>query len=196
METPILHPDQFFHIRVVMGVVMGLSIARLLSGLTRFVQHPGREQVYLVHLGWVAFLFFAVIHFWWFEFALSRIDRWTFELYIFIICYAALFFFICALLFPDRMEEYGGFADYFHSRQKWFYGLLAALFVADVIDTLWKGKAHFLALSPEYPIRQALLFLFAVIAMFVRNRHFHLVFVSVALIAQISWILRNFQILS
>lgn len=196
METPILHPDQLFHIRIILAVIMGLSLTRLLAGLARFVQHPSREQIYLVHLGWVVFLLTAVIHFWWFEFAIGRVERWTFELYSFLIFYSALFFFICSILFPDRMDEYSGFKHYFHSRQRWFYGLLAALFAVDVIDTLWKGMAHFQALGLEYPIRQALMFLFAVIAMFVKGQWFHLAFVVVVLIAQISWILRNFQVLS
>lgn len=196
MDAPALHPDQFLHIRVILGVVMGLSVTRLLTGLARFVQHPGREQIYLVHLGWVVFLLLAVIHFWWFEFRLSQIALWRFEHYFFVFCYAALFFFTCVLLFPDRMDEYAGFADYFHSRRKWFYGLLAGLFAVDVIDTLLKGAAHFHALGLEYPIRQALLFTFAVIAMVVRDWRYHAAFVGLALIAQVFWIFRHFEFLA
>lgn len=196
METTVPEPEQVFHIRTILAVVMGLSITRLLAGLARFVQHPSRENVYLVHLGWVVFLLTAVIHFWWFEFAMVHVELWTFELYCFLFCYTAIFFFICSILFPDRMDEYAGFKDYFHSRQKWFYGLLASLFVVDVIDTLWKGTLHFQALGLEYPIRQGLMFVFAIIAMFVTNQRFHLAFVVVVLVAQVSWILRYFQFLS
>lgn len=196
MENTVPQPEQLFHVRTMLGVVMGLSIARLLTGLARIVQHPRETRIYSVHMGWVAFLFLAVIHFWWFEFSLTHIERWTFDLYFFLIGYAALFFLICAILFPDRMDEYVGFADYFHSRQRWFYGLLAASFAVDVLDTLWKGQAHFQALGLEYLIRQAILFLFALIAVFVRNRRFHLAFVIGALISQVFWILRYFQFLS
>lgn len=196
METTIPHPDQLIHIRTILGVVMGLSLARLLTGIARFVQHPRREHIYPVHLGWVVFLFSAVIHFWWFEFALEHVERWTFEFYLFLICYAALFFFICTILFPDHMEEYNGFADYFHSRQRWFYGLLASLFAVDVIDTAWKGAAHFQALGLEYPIRQSIMVMLCIIAMFVKSRPFHQVFVVAVLIAQFYWILRYFQFLS
>lgn len=195
MEVAIPHIDQFTHIRTILGVVMGLSLARLLAGLARFVQHPKGEHIYLVHLGWVVFLFSAVIHFWWSEFALAHVERWTFEYYLFLICYAALFFFICTILFPDRMEEYEGFADYFHSRQKWFYGLLAGLFVVDVVDTLWKGMAHFQALGLEYPFRQCIMVALCISAMFIKRRRFHQVFVGVAVIAQFYWILHYFQFL-
>ncbi|WP_295808016.1 hypothetical protein [uncultured Nitratireductor sp.] len=196
MEQPAPHADQVIHIRVILGVVMGLSLARLLNGLARFVQHPSKSQIYSVHLGWVLFLFLAVVHFWWFEFGLMRISHWTFELYVFVILYAALFFFVCALLFPDQMSEYSGYADYFHSRQKWFYGLLATLYAADILDTLAKGAEHFRALGAEYPIRQVAMIGASIVAMFVTNRRFHLGFVLIALVVQIVWIAQYFQVLS
>jgi hypothetical protein len=194
METT-PHPDVFFHIRVIIGIVVGLSVTRLLSGLARFVQHPSRERIYLVHLGWVLFLLLAVIHFWWYEFGLSHIEKWTFELYLFVICYAVLLFFICAILFPDQLNEYSGFDAYFHSRQKWFYGLLSSIFIFDVIDTALKGAAHFQSLGMEYPIRQGVFFVCSLIAMFVADRRFHMVFVGVGLVYQILWILRVFDVL-
>ena len=109
--------DEFFHVRVIIGIVTGLSMTRLLTGLARFVQHPSRGQIYPVHLGWAFFLLLAVMHFWWFEFGLGHLGLWSIGPYFFVISYAALYFFTCSLLFPDRMDEYAGFADYFHARQ-------------------------------------------------------------------------------
>ena len=195
MDHVAAHPELFGHVRIIMATVMGLSVARLLNGLARFVQHPKREQIYSVHLGWVLFLLLSVIHFWWFEFGLSRIETWTFPVYFFVLSYAALFFFVCAILFPDRMDEYAGYADYFQSRQRWFYGFLAALFVIDVIDTVLKGADHFRSLGPEYPYKQAALFALAIVAMVVRNRRYHQIFVAAALIAQTWFILAEFEIL-
>ena len=111
MDPQLAH-DQFVDVRIIIGIVTGLSVTRLLTGLARFVQHPVRDRIYLVHLAWAFFLLLAIVHFWWFEFGLERIGVWTFAIYLFVICYAALFFFLCALLFPDRMDEYSGFAEY------------------------------------------------------------------------------------
>jgi hypothetical protein len=199
MESPAptaatLH-DLFFHVRVIVGIVVGLSMARLLTGLARFVQHPGRDRIYPVHLAWAGFLILAVVHFWWFQFGLSRIERWTFEVYIFVICYAALYFFICTLLFPDSLADYDGFADYFHSRQKWFYGLLAALFLVDLADTALKGAAHFRSYGISYPIQQSMLAALAVAAMFVKPRWVHGSFAALAILIEVAWILRQFEVL-
>lgn len=195
MEPATAH-DIFFHVRVFIGIVTGLCVTRLLTGLARFVQHPDREKVYPIHLGWALFLLLSVIHFWWFEFGLFRIEQWTFEKYFFVIFYAVLFFFICAILFPDRMEEYSGFADYFHSRQRWFYALLSAIFVFDVIDSAMKGADHLRSFGLEYPLRQASLFALSVIAMFVNDRRYHAAFVIAALAYQGWWILRAFDVLT
>lgn len=143
MEPIPLHEDSFVHVRIIIGIITGLSVARLLNGLARFVQHPDRGHIYSVHIGWALFLLLAVIHFWWFEFGLARISHWRFDLYFFVIFYAALYFFTCAVLFPERMDEDSNSRDYFHSRQKWFYGLLASLFLVDMVDTAMKGLEHF-----------------------------------------------------
>ena len=195
MNSAVQHPELFGHVRIIMATVLGLSVARLLNGLARFVQHPTRDHVYGVHIGWVFFLLLSVVHFWWFEFGLSRIETWTFQVYFFVLTYAALFFFICAVLFPDKMDDYKGYADYFESRQRWFYGLLSVLFVLDVFDTLLKGIDHFKSLGSAYPYKQSAFFMTAVIAMFVKKRRFHALFVATALFVQIWFILAEFEIL-
>lgn len=187
--------DQFVHVRVVIGVVAGLTIARLLTGLARFVQHPRRQEIYFVHIGWCLYLLLSVMFFWWFEYHLVEIERWTFELYIFLVSYAALFFFTAALLFPDRMDEYDGFSDYFHARQHWFYGLLAVIFIGDVVDTALKGSEHLAMLGPLYIPRQVILAALALAATWIRSPRFHLGFVIVALLAQTLWIGRHFAVL-
>ena len=187
--------DQFFHVRVIIGVVAGLTLTRLLNGLARFVQHPMRVPIYPLHLGWVVYLLLSVMLFWWFEYNLAAVERWTFPKYLFVVGYASLYFFTSTLLFPDRMEDYGGFADYFHSRQAWFYGLLAAIFLLDVADSALKGRAHLASLGPVYVWRQSILAALAVVAMRVRDRRLHAGFLILALLVQLWAIARYFDVL-
>jgi len=196
MDSPITHPDVFVHVRIIIGMVLGLSITRLVTGLARFVQHPKRDNIYPIHFAWVLFLLVTIIHFWWFEFGLSAIQRWTFEIYLFLIAYAILFAFLSAILFPDRMDEYKGYEDYFQSRRKWFYGLLALLFIVDLIDSRIKGIEHFQSLGLEYPIRQAAFATCAIVAIFVSDKRYQTAFVTIGLIYQITWILRLFDVLN
>ncbi|RXF69619.1 hypothetical protein [Hansschlegelia zhihuaiae] len=174
-------------------MVVGLAISRLLTGVARFVQHPSRQAIYPVHLGWVFFVFLTIIHFWWFEFRLVEMPKWIFEVYIFVIFYACLLFLTSTLLFPDQMGEYSGYRDYFMSRRGWFFGLLAAVFLVDIVDTYLKGGEYFRSFGPEYPTRNLVYAAVFVAAAFIRNERFHVALVVVALAYQASWILRLFD---
>src|SRR5215469_8187995 len=108
----------FAHVRLVMGFVISLSIARLLTGATRFIQHPSQYRVYPVHLIWTVSIFLMLIHFWWWEFWLSNIEQWNFLLYSFLVAFATTMFMICTVLYPDSIAEYAGYEDYFYSRRR------------------------------------------------------------------------------
>ncbi|WP_367194570.1 hypothetical protein [Amorphus sp. 3PC139-8] len=174
-------------------MVTGLSVARLLNGWARFVQHPSRNEIYVVHLGWSVFLFLSVIHFWWFEFGFSQISSWHFPIYFFIIFYAALLFFLCALIFPDDLHGYENYEAYFYSRQSWFFGLLALMFAIDLIDTELKGARYFHSLGALYPFRQVGLCILSLIAMRTERRSFHAGFLIVALLAESWWAVYQFE---
>jgi hypothetical protein len=195
MAVPVPHPEDFTHVRTIMGMVLGLSLARLVNGLTRFVQHPGSVKIYPVHIGWVVFLLISIIHFWWYEFHLSLVSEWTFPIYFFLILYTMIFAALTALLFPDQMNDYSGFEQYFDLRKKWFFGLLALTFLIDLGDTLIKGRQYFVSLGVEYPIHQAIFFLASIGAIFISGKRVQLILVSVAVVYQLSWILRTYDLL-
>lgn len=194
--TEAVDPAVFSHIRIVLSMVVSLGIARLLSGAAQFVQHPGRKRPYFVHLLWVLSLLLFMMDFWWWEFSLSHLQMWRFETYFFVVAYAALFYFLCALLFPNDLTEYEGYRDYFMSRRKWFFGLLATTYVVDVLDTLIKGREHLAAQGNEYPIRAIVFLLLCTLAARTENGRFHAVFASLSLVYHVSWILRVHEVMS
>jgi hypothetical protein len=190
MNLPQSSPDVYTHIKVVISIIVGLCITTLLKGFADFVQHPRRAKVSLLHLGWAASLLLWIIHFWWWEFRLAMVPHWTFEIYFFVIFYAILFFFLSTLLFPSDLNDYAGYEDYFLSRRVWFFGFLAATFVADIIDTSVKGSAYLRSFGIEYPIRIAVSLLLCIVAMITRNRRIQLTLLAVSFLYQISFIVR------
>ena len=106
-------PDLYSHVRVIISIIVGLCITTLLNGFARFVQHPRRDRVSLLHIGWAASLLLWIIHFWWWEFRLALVQQWTFARYSFVILYATLFYFLCTLLFPSDLKDYSGYENYF-----------------------------------------------------------------------------------
>lgn len=186
-------PEVYVYIRTVMSMVIGLSLARLLTGLGGIVQTPGKHRAYWVHLGWVASMFLFIIHFWWWEYRLQSLAVISFGVYLFLISFSCLFFFLCVLIFPTTLEDYGGYEEYFISRRRWFFGMLAVTYVVDFLDTLLKGKAYLAALGWEYPVRNAVYIVLCIAAAWTANRQFHAMFVSAGLIYQITWIFRLYD---
>lgn len=192
MVLPVTGADIYPHVRLVLGMVLSLSIARLLTGAARFIQHPN-QRVYPVHLAWAAFMLLYLIHFWWWEYRLAALPQWTFAIFFFVVSFAILLYLLCTLLFPDDLKEYKGYEDYFFSRRKWFFGLLALTFVFDVVDTWIKGAQRFSDLGIEYPIRNAVYIFGCLLAVRSENRRFHAGLITVMLVYQVSWILRLFN---
>jgi len=196
MDHASIDPTQFIHIRMVLSMVVSLSIARLLSGLAKFVQHPGRLKVDGVHLLWALYMMVTLIHFWWWEFALSRVGPWHFLQFVFVVGYSAVLYLLCAILFPDDIAEYAGYRDYFQSRRRWFFGILAFTLLLDVADSALKGTTHLQELGTAYGVKTAAAIVLCGVAALVTSRRFQWALVLVALAVQQWWILRLYNVLS
>ena len=182
--------DLFEYISVLTSIIIGLGLAHLLRGLAGLVQHPGRHRIYWVHLVWVAYMFFNLIFFWWWEFSLGEIGTWLFQDYVFIVFYAVVLYLLCAMLFPADLEDYDGFADYFLSRRGWFFGLLALSFLIDIYDTSLKGEDHLANLGLDY-IMLTVINTSAAIVAAINGRHVvHAVIAVGALTYQVWWAFR------
>jgi len=185
--------ELYLHIRVIISIVLGIAITRILSGFARFVQHPGKLKVYPVHLLWALIVLISAIHFWWWEFGLSVVKVWRFELFLFVLFYAFLFALMANILFPDNLEEYEGYKDYFLSRRGWFFGLFIVSQITDLFDSRIKGGAYLAAFGAEYPIRIALVCLLALMATRTRNPRYQLGFALLYLLYYIAWIIRVYD---
>jgi hypothetical protein len=185
--------ETFDYIKSVISIILGLSIAKLLQGAVKLIQHPGRTKPYWVHLLWSLYIFLLLTHFWWWEFRLKGVAEWSFHAYFFLIIFITLYFTLCALLWPDDVKDYDHrFEDYFYSRKNWFFAVLAVSFVADVFDTFLK-ESYFLQTTWEYPIRNAVHFILCLVAIGVKNKRFHAVLVILFILYELLYILRFYD---
>lgn len=180
--------ELFVHVRIVMGIVVGLGITRLLLGVAGLVQNPKRARVSPLHLLWVAYVLVELVLFWWWEFALTQITDWSFGIFAFLIVYSIALFLLAALLFPDNIGEYDGYEDFFLKRRHWFFGVFGATFLLDVVDTLIKGEPYFDSIGIDYLIQVPLGLILAGIAIWTANRRFHYGLVVIQIAYQAWWI--------
>lgn len=199
MDAAATHPDSlaslFLHVRVLLGMVVGLGLTHLIRHFARIIDRPVREKVYWVHLVWASSMFLYLLHFWWWEFRLAGAVHWTFMLYLYVALYALLLYLLCAIIFPDSLEGYAGYEDYFYSRRKWFFGLLGLAYVVDLGDTYIKGRDYFASFGPELELRSLGYVVLCLIAIATPNRRFHAFFAVGGLLYQLSWIVRQFETL-
>jgi hypothetical protein len=114
-------------------------VARILSGVAKFLQHPKRNKLSVIHLLWVFSILLELILFWWWSVQIAKKIDWTFLTVIFQISYAIIWYMMSALLFPDDILEYDGYQDFFISRRYWFFALLASNWVMDIIKIVVSG---------------------------------------------------------
>ncbi|TCT02075.1 hypothetical protein [Aquabacter spiritensis] len=181
-------PQVYFHVRVVMGMVLGLSVARLLSGFAKFIQHPQEHQANPLHLGWAASTLLGCVLFWWWEYRLAEIGTWTFFIYLFVLIYCSLFYFMCVILFPDHLGEYPSYRAYFYAKRPWFFGILAFSYVMDVGDTFLKGQDYVAMVGLVDGVEAAVMGAGCLVAMRTRNPNFHGAFLILTLVGQCFWI--------
>lgn len=180
--------DQLYpHIRVVLGIILGLGITTVLKGIASIVEHPRRRAWSIIHLLWVAWVLFSIVTFWWWEFRLSTVPSWTFGSYLFVISYCSLYFLLSSLLFPDDMQEYAGYEAYFIHRRAWFFGLIALITLFDQADTALKGHERWHALGLAYPIHTVLMLVIAASGAMVANRRVQLAIAGFALVYQLGY---------
>lgn len=191
METSAVH-ELFPHVRIVMGMIVGLGITRLLMTVAGLIQHPHRARLSFIHLLWIASTLVELVLFWWWEFALYNLEYWTFGITLFLILYAVTLFLMAALLSPDHIAEYDGYEDFFLKRRHWFFGLFAATFVFDTIDTLIKGGAYWERFGLDYFIQVPLGLILCVVAIRSVDRRVHIAAVLLHLAYQAYWISRFF----
>jgi len=188
MEHQLTNAEIFPHIRIIMGLIVGLGITRLLTGAARFVQHPSTASLSVIHLAWVGTMLLMLVHFWWWEVGLYDLDHWSFGVFFFLIVYTIVLFLLSVLLFPDEIREYKNYEDFFMNRRRWFFGLLASTLLLDIVDTYLKGESHFDQYWIDLAVSTPLFLILYFIAIKTADRRFHLAIVGVSVIYEMIWI--------
>jgi hypothetical protein len=185
----------YLHVRILLGMIVGLGLTHVLRHVARIIEHPAGKPVYWIHLLWVLSVFLFLLHFWWWEFRLSAMTTWTFNLYFFFVLYALLLYLLCVFVLPENLTDYSGYREYFYSRRRWFFGALGTIYLVDLIDTLLKGQDYFAGFGLEYPIRNAAYAVCCLIAALTSRTWYHAAFVILGLVYQLSWIVRQFEVM-
>ena len=183
----------FNYVMVLASVIIGLAVTHLLQGVAKLIQHPERQNLYWIHLLWVALMFLNTLFLWWWEYQLANIHHWTFELYVFVLSFAVVLYLICAVLMPNELGSYHSWRAYYFSRRRWLFGLLLLFSLMDVADSAFKGPAHLASLGWPYFTVVATRSVLLLGAMKTRNAKYHACVVTLFIAQLVVLAFRSFH---
>jgi hypothetical protein len=168
--------NPFEYIVLLTSVVIALGITRILTGFGKMLQLRGGIGFYWVHALWAVNVFLWLLLNWWILYRWRNFENWTFFLFLFVLLSPIATFLLSVLLVPDSFEPGVDLKQHFFQNQRWFFVIAAFLPLIDLVDTMLKGKAHFLAQGPLYLITIALIFVLCVTAAITKRERFHAAF--------------------
>lgn len=130
--------DIQLYVRLISGMVLGLTVSKLFTGIAKFVQHPETNRINSLHALWAFFIFVMILTFWWEEAQTFARVEWSFWLYTYQIIYCSSFLFIASILLPDEAKGFENHYDYLIARRGWFYGVLIFNYALGLGDGLIK----------------------------------------------------------
>ncbi|GAA0530765.1 magnesium-transporting ATPase (P-type) [Rhizomicrobium palustre] len=170
--------DTFNFLSVLFSVIVGLALTDVLQGFRKLIHARQRVIIFWPMLIWGAVMILILVQTWWGMFAMRNFAHWTFAMYGAVIGQITLMYLAAGVTMPEVPEEGPAHmeAAYFANKD-WFFGLLAATVLATFLKDFILvghviGGANFVFLFTYL--------VFAVIAVAVKSRWYHLALAPVA----------------
>lgn len=188
--------NPFEYIALLASIVIALGITRVLTGVGKILQLRGSLRIYWLHLVWTVNVLLWLLLNWWILYRWRAFESWNFFLFLFVLISPIVAFLLSALLLPEPLEPGYDLKQHYFGNTRPFFVLAALLPLVDAADTLLKGREHFLAQGPIYPVTIALLFALCTTGAITKNQRFHAFFGVFFFVYMIAFIMINLRMLA
>jgi hypothetical protein len=179
--------DSFNYVAVLVSIVIGLGVTRILSQLSEAIQVENRRRTYWVHTLWMISLFSLLLLFWWVFYRWRGVRDWTFFLFLWVNIAPTLGYLASGILCPGELEQTGSanWREYYYANRRSFFFIFALVWPLDVIDTLLKGRQHFIDQGSLYLPTMTVWCVGSIVAGITRNERYHAFWAVLFLLYQI-----------
>lgn len=117
----------FEHLAVLISIVLGLSIAHLLSAVHRVVLARGRIRFYWLPLTWVVLIFVTQVVWWWGIFELRSVPAWNFFYFLFVLLSPVSLYLASASVLPEvEPGRAYDLREFYYANRGLLFGTIAA----------------------------------------------------------------------
>jgi len=97
--------DEFGYLSVIISVILGLSIAQLLQGISQVINARDRVRIYWPTMAWAVLLLLADMQAWWAMFGYRNRHSWTFVQFTIVLLEAIMLYLLAAIVLPNIPDE-------------------------------------------------------------------------------------------
>jgi hypothetical protein len=174
-----LNAPQFQWAVVVFGMILGLSVTRILTGLIASFRSRVNALPEGAAVLWAVCIFLLQLELWW---ALSDlrsiIKEWTFPLFLLFTSSPLLLFFAAALVLPSHeLGPHESHQEIFRRNGRWALLAISAYYLESLLETLYFWHA---SLMTMWAVLNGVLIVLPTLAFFSAPR-FHRLMASIAL---------------
>jgi hypothetical protein len=129
--------NPFEYLNVLISIILGLAIAKILTGLATVITARERVDFYWPPIVWAIWIFFISAQHWWAQWQLEFTKEWTFLDFSLLLLVPVGFFLLSALVLPER-EENGklDLGEWFFRNRAWFFGIMFFLPALSILEEI------------------------------------------------------------
>lgn len=142
---------QFEFIAIVISVVLGLSIAKLVSGIGDSIRAIKARNFYCIHGLWIINILILVAGFWWGSFGWSLKEDWNFPNFLLLLLFTINLYLLSDFLIPKTYTPEVGVKTHFFENRKMFFGILIFTLLVDIFETYLLASTGKRDMPTEYP---------------------------------------------
>lgn len=129
--------NPFDYLNVLISIILGLAIAKILTGLATVITARERVDFYWPPIVWAIWIFFISAQHWWAQWALQYTKQWTFLDFALLLLVPVDLFLLSALVLPDREEDGKlDLGEWFFRNRSWFFGIMFFLPALSILEEL------------------------------------------------------------
>jgi hypothetical protein len=134
--------DEFDYLAVLISIILGLGITQLLTGVGRWIEQRRVLQAFSPAMIWAGILLLVHVQTWWSMFGLRFVTDWTFVRFAMVLLQPVILYLLATIVLPSERGPVLDLRANYRDQRLWFFGLLAFLLVASVLQRLRRnGRA-------------------------------------------------------